>query len=359
MIKNLIIIGGGLAGLYAGYLLKQRNIEFKIFEASSRLGGRIYCEPHSSGEKKLYLDLGPTWFWPHQTEMVDLMQTLQLDYFEQYCQGEALFEADADSPIERFMPSYMESFRMVGGMQGLIDRLASELPEETVQLNSAVSTIESVDGIWQLGLDKRGDPAYSAERLIIAAPPRVIVDKLKLADDSLLALKDQLARVPTWMAAQAKFVASYANPFWRDQGLSGQAFSRQGPMVEIHDASADRDNGFALFGFIGIPVNSRRQISGEELKHACLNQLAKIFGDKALNVERSYLIDWANNGFIASIKDLNEQPRHPYIDLTSFRQTMIDRGLYFASSEVATRDPGYLRGALIAASDAVDAVIAR
>lgn len=358
MTKHLIV-GGGLAGLYAGYLLQQRNFEFKILEASSRLGGRICCEPHSLGQEKLYLDLGPTWFWPHQTEMINLLDTLQLDYFEQYCQGEALFEDDTNSPIKRFMPSYLESFRMVGGMQGLIDRLASELPEETVHLNSAVSTMESVDGIWQLSLDQRGDPAYSAERLIIAAPPRVIVDKLKMPDDSLLALKDQLASVPTWMAAQAKFVASYASPFWREQGLSGQAFSRQGPMVEIHDASADRDDGYALFGFIGIPADSRRQISSEALKRACLDQLAKIFGDMALNVERTYLIDWANNGFIAASRDMNERPHHPDIDLGSFRQSMIDHGLYFASSEVATLDPGYLRGALVAASDAVDAVIAR
>lgn len=360
MTKPVTIIGAGLAGLYCGYLLQQRKIEFTIVEASSRLGGRILCEPHSSQTKnQLKVDLGPAWFWPHQTEMMTLMKILQVEYFEQYNQGDALFEADAQSRVERFTPSYLESFRVLGGMQRLIDKLVNELPVDCVELNRAVNKIESINGVWQLNFDNHGNSVYSAERLIIAAPPRVIVDKLKMPDAVLQPLKNQLAKLPTWMAAQAKFVATYREPFWRERGLSGQAFSRQGPMVEIHDASGDEDNGFALFGFIGVPANDRKDISNEVLKQACLTQLAKIFGEHAMDIELSYLVDWANNEFIASDADLNEQPGHPHIDLRPYRQTLIDHRLYFAGSEVATLDPGYLRGALVAASHAVDAIISR
>jgi monoamine oxidase len=356
MTKPLVIIGGGLAGLYAGYLLQQRDIEFKILEASSRLGGRIFSEPHSSqADNKLGLDMGPAWFWPHQTEMMALMHTLQVDYFQQYTKGEALFEADAQSPIERFMPSFLESFRVVGGMQRLIEKLVSDLPDDAIELNCAVGRIETIEGIWHISSELQNTPNIDAERLIIATPPRVIVDILEMPE-LLQPLKSLLARVPTWMAAQSKFVASYKHAFWREQGLSGQAFSRQGPMVEIHDSSADKNDGFALFGFIGIPISQRREISHEELKQLCLTQLAKIFGDQALDVEQAYLTDWASNKYIASDADLIEQPGHPSIDLIPWRQALIERGIYFAASEVAVRDAGYLQGALIAASDAVAAI---
>ena len=41
MHKPVVIIGGGLAGLYAAYNLKKRDIPFLLLEAKASLGGRI------------------------------------------------------------------------------------------------------------------------------------------------------------------------------------------------------------------------------------------------------------------------------------------------------------------------------
>ena len=41
MRKPVVIIGGGLAGLYAAYNLKKRDIPFLLLEAKASLGGRI------------------------------------------------------------------------------------------------------------------------------------------------------------------------------------------------------------------------------------------------------------------------------------------------------------------------------
>lgn len=356
MIIPVVIVGGGLAGLYAGFLLQRQNIEFKIVEAGPQPGGRIFSLPHSSGSDiDLQVDLGPSWFWPHQTEMLNLMQSLQVDYFQQYHQGEALFQADASTPIERFMPSYMESFRVTGGMLRLVESLVDKLPEQALELNYRVSEIKQVDNGWQLTDEDSCNPDYLASKVLIATPPRVIVDRIEFPNE-LQSLKAALSRLPTWMAAQAKFVATYETPFWREQGLSGQAFSRLGPMVEIHDSSATDNSGFAIFGFIGVPAGSRRQVAADELKQACLAQLGQIFGEPALNCEESYLVDWAENDLVASPADLAEQPNHPQIDLSSYRQALLDAGLYFAGSEVASRDAGYLQGAIIAASEAVAAM---
>ena len=358
MTKPVVIVGGGLAGLYAGYLLEQRHINFKIIEADSRPGGRIFCQPYPDVVDNK-LDLGPAWFWPHQTEMLTLLQSLGVDYFEQYHAGEALFEADSQSPIERFVPSYMESFRVAGGMQRLVDKIISQLPDDAIELNCMASNIELKSGVWEIACNGQSSPSLIADRVIIATPPRVIADKLKMPDDTLLALKNQLDKVPTWMAAQAKYVACYRNAFWRLQGLSGQAFSRLGPMVEIHDASAGENDCFALFGFIGVASSQRKNITTESLKQACLNQLIKIFGEDANDTEQTYLTDWASNPLIASAADINEPPGHPQISLAPYRQALIDNGIFFGGSEVATQDPGYLRGAIIAASDAVTAILSQ
>lgn len=52
------IIGGGVAGLYSGLLLKNKNIKFHIFEADpERVGGRIYTH-RFDGKKDQYFEAG-------------------------------------------------------------------------------------------------------------------------------------------------------------------------------------------------------------------------------------------------------------------------------------------------------------
>ena len=330
MTSPVIIIGAGLAGLYAGLLLKQRGIDFNILEASQRIGGRILSKPHSTTtNEKLAVDLGPVWFWPHQTEMIELMQMLEIPYFRQYTKGDALFQADNQSPIERFLPSYMESFRVVGGMYSFIEKLATKLPRDSIDLGYQVDRISKHDSGWCIEAQGNDKAKIFTDKLIIAAPPRVIIEKFHIENSVLTPLINELATVPTWMAAQAKFVATYDQAFWREQGLSGQAFSRQGPMVEIHDSSAGEDNGFALFGFIGVPGAERQHISSEDFKQACLQQLGQIFGKQAFDIELCYLEDWASNELIAKTADISKTPRHPYIDLTPYRKVLVEQGLYF------------------------------
>ena len=38
---DVIIVGSGPAGIYAGYLAKMHNLKFKLIDASSEVGGQI------------------------------------------------------------------------------------------------------------------------------------------------------------------------------------------------------------------------------------------------------------------------------------------------------------------------------
>lgn len=48
--KNILILGAGMAGLAAGYELAQRGHRVQIYEASSRLGGRIWTHRFKNGQ---------------------------------------------------------------------------------------------------------------------------------------------------------------------------------------------------------------------------------------------------------------------------------------------------------------------
>ena len=93
---------------------------------------------------------------------------------------------------------------------------------------------------------------FVAQHLVLAAPPRKLAPMLTTQPRLPPGLHKALAANPTWVGAQSKFLAVYVTPFWRQACLSGQAFSRVGPMDEVHDASATAHAGHAPFGFIGV-----------------------------------------------------------------------------------------------------------
>ncbi|MCX7979044.1 MAG: FAD-dependent oxidoreductase, partial [Bdellovibrionaceae bacterium] len=55
--REVLIVGGGLAGLTAAYELKKAGVPFRLFEASSRLGGRVMTLKEFGGEGG-FIDMG-------------------------------------------------------------------------------------------------------------------------------------------------------------------------------------------------------------------------------------------------------------------------------------------------------------
>lgn len=75
---RIVIVGAGLSGLYAAYLLEQANItDYLVLEARNRLGGRIYTQ-HG-------FDLGATCIWPElNPKLMQLVNKLKLPFFKQF-----------------------------------------------------------------------------------------------------------------------------------------------------------------------------------------------------------------------------------------------------------------------------------
>lgn len=75
--KEVIILGGGAAGLAAAFELKRRKVPFRIFEASSRMGGRVQSvRPFSAGGP--VAELGAEFFTSTHTDVFRLAKELNL-----------------------------------------------------------------------------------------------------------------------------------------------------------------------------------------------------------------------------------------------------------------------------------------
>ena len=90
-VVDIVIIGGGLAGLTAARDLKQAGCEsFLVLEARDRVGGRTLN--HDLG-KGYFTEAGGQWIGPGQTAIADLARELGVGTFPAYWHGKASFIA--------------------------------------------------------------------------------------------------------------------------------------------------------------------------------------------------------------------------------------------------------------------------
>ena len=76
---RIAIVGAGAAGLYAGKTLHGCNIDFRIFEASGRIGGRL---GKSNALPGMPVDLGAEWIHGHRTLTYKLAKKAGADIVE-------------------------------------------------------------------------------------------------------------------------------------------------------------------------------------------------------------------------------------------------------------------------------------
>lgn len=353
METDSLIVGGGLAGLSLARQLQRAAIDYHLVEARPRLGGRIATQYVRSHEQTAYFDTGPAWFWPGQPRIESLIKELGLTAFLQYADGELSFEDERGQVMRgQGYASMAGSFRLHGGLATLVDSLYEQLNPEQLSLNLRVTDIQrlttqsSKNTIFVTGIDAHNNiQTINCNRVVLALPPRVAAERIQFSPALPTKVISAMAEIATWMAGQAKIIAVYEHPFWRKAGLSGDAMSRRGPMVEIHDASPAQGGPYGLFGFVGVPANVRQQ-DVNQLRQAAIDQLGRLFGPDALNPIELILQDWACEPETATRLDHQPQYTHPAYGLPHVLSNLWQGQLLLGSTEVAAHFGGYLEGAL-------------
>ncbi|WP_227397042.1 flavin monoamine oxidase family protein [Jeotgalibacillus aurantiacus] len=353
----VMIIGAGLSGLRTASLLLKEGIDCVVLEARDRVGGRVLTE-EVDGDS---FDLGPTWFWPnHESMIAGLVNELGLKTFDQHAKGAMVFETSVHEPVQYHeLPAHAieRSVCFAGGVKTLIYAVSETIPPDIIELGTRVSEIcGEGDAVKVRALSADGaEKEYRASAVIMAIPPRLALNRITFTPDIPADLRHQLNSQATWMGGQAKVIAVYDRPFWREHGLSGHGVSWAGPMQEIHDASPYSGEKGAIFGFFGLPAHQRYELGEERLLTLVKEQLVRLFGEHA--VEPSHLLyqDWSLEKYSSTEKDvipLTEFP--PYGPLKAEGEW--ENKLFFAGTETSSEFGGHLEGALRSAERVVDEV---
>jgi monoamine oxidase len=178
--------------------------------------------------------------------------------------------------------------RLVGGSQQLSLRLAAKLGRRVV-LDSPVRKIAAGRrGTVRVESDRL---TVEAKRAVVAVPP-ALVRGIEFVPGLPVAREGLLQR--TAMGTMLKAEAIYDRPFWRADGLNGQAVSDTGPPTAIFDNSPPDGSVGVLLGFVaGDQLRTWRGRPAPERRAAVLDVFVRCFGSQAATPREYIEQDWS------------------------------------------------------------------
>jgi monoamine oxidase len=239
--------------------------------------------------------------------------------------------------------------RLDGGAQLLALGLAESLGER-VRLGAPVRRIEQHgDGVRIAA----GAVEVEARHAIVALPP-AIAARIEL--EPLPPGRPELAERMR-PGALTKCMALYAEPFWRADGLSGEAVSDVGPVTLSFDASPPDGAAGVLLGFVGGPeARELATLPAAQRRAATLAGFARLFGPRAAEpleyAEQAWAAEeWSGGGPTSNFGPGGWTACGPVLREPA--------GLvHWAGTETATVWSGYMEGALQAGERAAAEIVA-
>lgn len=240
--------------------------------------------------------------------------------------------------------------RVVGGSQQIPLALAAELGDR-VALGEVVSSID-----WDAtGVRVESTGRTVRARLAVVALPPPLSGRIRFSP-ALPTDRDQLSQ-RTAGGRVIKVNVVYDRPFWREAGLSGQAFGNKQSLGVVFDNSPADGTAGVLVGFFDAghaDVCSRMEPA--ERRALALDGLVGYFGPEAGNPVAYLERDWTAEEFSGGCYHSFPTPGA----LTRFGPALRDvvGPLHWAGAETATSWAGFMDGAVESGSRAAAEVIA-
>ena len=344
---DVAIVGAGISGLYVARELERSGLDVRVFEARDRVGGRLLSSAPDGAHP---LDLGATWFWPHERRVRQLVGELGVDHFAETPVGDAMYQVPGAVQRLDGNPLDTPSFRFAFGADSLARALAGRLGTGTVHLLEPVTEASMTSGRAAVRTHAR---ELDASHVVIALPPALAIASVRFTPGLPEPLAGVAASTPVWMGATTKVVVRYRSRFWRERGLSGSAISHAGPIRELHDMSGPDGDPPALFGFVPGGSDIVTVDAG-----AVVEQLVAIFGSEAAAPTHVTIQDWRTEPW-TSPPGVAELDDYRTFGHEVYSAPWWDGHLHWCSTETAPDSPGHIEGALAAAERAVASILLR
>ncbi|WP_295010375.1 NAD(P)/FAD-dependent oxidoreductase [uncultured Microbacterium sp.] len=199
-----------------------------------------------------------------------------------------LMAASAGSYSHLVDADFILDKRVVGGLQQVPILLAERLGDD-VLLDQPVRTLEWNDN----GVTAVTDSLTVSARYAVLAFAPVLYNRISFVPP--LPRRQHQMHQHISMGFVIKVHAVYDRPFWREQGLSGTAFSPYELSHEAYDNTNHGDERGTLVGFVSDQnADDLFALSAEERKERILESLSHYYGPEAKNPVVYYESDWGS-----------------------------------------------------------------
>jgi monoamine oxidase len=239
-------------------------------------------------------------------------------------------------------------YRFAGGSHRLCQLLAEQLGHAVVVGAPVTSVRQDAGGVSVTC----GATTHRARKLIVTASPALLPriewhPRLPEAWADL-ARRAQLGNV-------AKVHAVYERPFWRDDGLSGEVVSDDGPVEFVYDSSPPSGTPGVLVGFV-LAGHARRwkELGPSERRAAAIDCLVRYFGPRAASPEGYHEKAWSDDQWSTGCYG-TVLPRGVLTSLgPNLKRTW--EHVHFAGADLAPLWSGHMEGAVRSGEQASEAV---
>jgi monoamine oxidase len=241
--------------------------------------------------------------------------------------------------------------RVVGGTARIADLLAEQLGD-AVRLGAPVTAVHHREG--NVEVEVADGDRVRARRAVIALPP-TLAGRLTY-HPALPAERDLLTqRVP--MGAVIKVHVVYDRPWWREQGLSGQALS-DGPVTQVvfDNSPLDGSCGVLLAFIEGVDAVRWGARPERERHDAVATRLAELIGPQARHPVAVVERDWTAEPFSRGCYG-GHLPTGVWTQLGPALRRPVGP-IHWAGTEHATVWTGYLEGAARSGEEVADQLLA-
>jgi monoamine oxidase len=253
----------------------------------------------------------------------------------------ALFYAHSNADLETLVAvdGGAQQDRVVGGSVRIAEAMATALGERVV-LGHPVRRIEHDDRA--VHVIARDGSVHDGDAVVVTLPP-TLAGRLEY-DPPLPSWRDQLTqRMPA--GSVIKTYAIYPEPFWRKDGLNGQAVSDVGPVKVTFDNSPPSGTPGVLMGFIeGKQARRWARRSEAERREAVIGCFVRYFGAAAGHPEHYVERDWMAEQYTRGCYGAHFAPG-VWTSYGEAWRAPVGR-IHWAGAECAPEWNGYMEGAI-------------